>query len=101
LAACVKKEIRQDELFARYGGEEFAVAMPETDLEEACAAAERIRQLVEAHPFHYADRTFQVTVSLGVTVTTGTDVASSAQLIARADEKLYQAKREGRNRVVA
>jgi two-component system cell cycle response regulator len=101
LAACVKKEIRQDELFARYGGEEFAVAMPETDLEEARAAAERIRQLVEAHPFHYADRTFQVTVSLGVTVTTGTDVASSAQLIARADEKLYQAKREGRNRVVA
>src|SRR6266851_5527687 len=86
---------------ARYGGEEFAIAMPETDLEEARAAAERIRQLLEVHPFHYAERTYQVTISLGVTVTTGTDVANAAQLIKRADEKLYQAKREGRNRVVA
>jgi diguanylate cyclase (GGDEF)-like protein len=101
LAACVKKEIRQDELFARYGGEEFAIVMPETDLDKARAAAERIRQLLEAHPFRNGDRTYQVTVSLGVTVTTGTDVASSAHLIALADEKLYQAKREGRNRVVA
>jgi diguanylate cyclase (GGDEF)-like protein len=101
LAACVKKEIRQDELFARYGGEEFAIVMPETDLDEACAAAERIRLLLETHPFQYGERTYQVTISLGVTVTTGTDVAGSAELIKRADEKLYQAKRDGRNRVVA
>jgi diguanylate cyclase (GGDEF)-like protein len=101
LAACVKKVIRQDELFARYGGEEFAIVMPETDLDEACAAAERIRQLLECHLFQYGERTFQVTISLGVTVTTGTDVNSSIELISRADAKLYQAKRDGRNRVVA
>jgi diguanylate cyclase (GGDEF)-like protein len=101
LAARVKKEIRQDELFARYGGEEFAIVMPETDLDEARAAAERIRLLLETHPFQYGEQTYQVTISLGVTVTTGTDVASSTELIKRADEKLYQAKREGRNRAVA
>jgi two-component system, cell cycle response regulator len=101
LAARVKKEIRQDELFARYGGEEFAIVMPETDLDEACAAAERIRLLLETNPFQYGEQFYQVTISLGVTVSTGTDVANSAELIKRADEKLYQAKRDGRNRVVA
>src|SRR6266852_3805123 len=45
LAACVKSEIRQDELFARYGGEEFAIVLPETNLEKAGKLAERIRQL--------------------------------------------------------
>ena len=100
LAGCVKKEIRQDELFARYGGEEFAIALPETSLDEARAAAERIRQLVEAHPFVYGDRTYQVTISLGVAATKGAEVIRSEDLIHRADEKLYQAKREGRNRVV-
>jgi diguanylate cyclase (GGDEF)-like protein len=101
LAACVKKEIRQDELFARYGGEEFAIVLPETNLDEARSAAERVRQLVEAHPFRYADKPYKVTVSLGVTVTTGKDVADSAALINRADENLYKAKNDGRNRVVA
>jgi two-component system cell cycle response regulator len=101
VAACVKKEIRQDELFARYGGEEFAIVMPETDLDDARAAAERVRQLLAAHAFQYGERRYNVTISLGVTVTTGTDVTNSADLIKRADEKLYQAKNEGRNRVVA
>src|SRR5438309_10431487 len=74
LAACVKAEIRQDELFARYGGEEFAIVLPETNLEKAGKLAERVRQLVAAHTFQYGDKQFQVTISLGVTATTGTDV---------------------------
>src|SRR5207302_139579 len=100
LAACVKQEIRQDELLARYGGEEFVIVLPETDLEDARTAAERIRELVAAHPFKYGEKSFQVTISLGVTATTGTDVTSSVDLICLADQKLYQAKNEGRNRVV-
>jgi two-component system cell cycle response regulator len=99
LAACVKNEVRQDELFARYGGEEFAIALPETDLDEAAALAERIRQLVAAHPFQYAGRPYQLTISLGVAVEKGSDVTRSSDLISRADEKLYLAKRDGRNRV--
>ncbi len=101
LAACVKQEIRQDELFARYGGEEFAVALPETNLDEATAVAERIRRLVEAHPFVYGGQSYQVTISLGVTATKATEVTQAADLIRRADEKLYLAKRQGRNRVAA
>jgi diguanylate cyclase (GGDEF)-like protein len=100
LAACVKQEIRQDELIARYGGEEFAIVLPETDLNAARALAERIRRLVASHRFQYGDRTYQVTISLGVAVTTGTEAITPTELINRADEKLYRAKREGRNRVV-
>jgi diguanylate cyclase (GGDEF)-like protein len=101
LAACVKREIRQDELFARYGGEEFALALPETDAASAVAVAERVRSVVEAHPFVYSGQPYRVTISLGVTATRAAEVAHSAELIRRADERLYQAKRQGRNRVVA
>jgi two-component system cell cycle response regulator len=101
LAACVKNLVRQDELFARYGGEEFAVLLPDTDLDEARAAAERFRHIVENHSFQYRNKSFHVTISLGVTVTIGTEVTNSAEFIKRADENLYTAKREGRNRVVA
>jgi diguanylate cyclase (GGDEF)-like protein len=101
LAACVKGVIRKEELFARYGGEEFAIVLPETTLEGGLAAAERIRHRVFDHPFQYEDKKYQVTVSLGVAVTSGEPVLTPAELLALADEKLYQAKREGRNRVVS
>jgi diguanylate cyclase (GGDEF)-like protein len=99
LANCMKGEIRQDELLARYGGEEFALVFPETDLNAALMAAERLRQLVEAHPFQYSGKRYQVTISLGVAVTTGRKAVTVAELIRCADEKLYQAKNQGRNRV--
>jgi diguanylate cyclase (GGDEF)-like protein len=101
LAASVKTSIRKEELFARYGGEEFSVVLPETTREGGIKAAERIRQLVEAHPFQYEDKPYHVTVSIGVATTTGEEALSPSDLIRIADEKLYQAKREGRNRVVA
>jgi diguanylate cyclase (GGDEF)-like protein len=101
LAACVAKIVRQDELLARYGGEEFAVVLPETGLGEAVSLAERIREAVVNHPFQYHGQSFPVTVSLGVAVTTGLDGLTTTDLIRRADERLYLAKREGRNRVVS
>jgi diguanylate cyclase (GGDEF)-like protein len=101
LAACVKGVIRKEELFARYGGEEFAIVLPETTLEGGVAAAERIRARVFDHPFQYENKLYRVTVSLGVAVTSGEPVVTPAELLALADEKLYQAKREGRNRVVS
>jgi diguanylate cyclase (GGDEF)-like protein len=100
LAASVKGVVRKEELFARYGGEEFAIVLPETDLDGASSAAERIRARVAEHPFQYEDKSYRVTVSLGVAVTSGTPAISPAELLAQADEKLYQAKRDGRNRVV-
>jgi diguanylate cyclase (GGDEF)-like protein len=100
LAAAVKAGIRKEELFARYGGEEFTVVLPETNSEGGAQVAERIRQLVEAHLFQYEGKVYQVTISMGVATTQGDDSLTPHELLRQADDKLYQAKREGRNRVV-
>jgi len=101
LASCVKTTVRKGDLIARYGGEEFAVIMPETTSEGGWKFAERLRTLVESHPFRYEDKTFHLTVSVGVASSNGETWITSNELIRQADEKLYQAKQEGRNRVVA
>jgi diguanylate cyclase (GGDEF)-like protein len=101
LAACVKASIRKEELFARYGGEEFVLVLPETSHKRGFEVSERIRQLVENHPFEYEGHTYQVTISVGVVATTGEEALTPHELIGKADAKLYQAKREGANRVVA
>jgi diguanylate cyclase (GGDEF)-like protein len=99
LAARIKSNVRKEELFARYGGEEFAVVLPETTVEGAAKLGERLRKVVEQQPFRFDDRTFGVTISLGVATTCG-EALTPPDLIRRADEKLYQAKHQGRNRVV-
>lgn len=101
LAARVKSNVRKEELFARYGGEEFAIVLPETTREGAVQLGERIRQVVELQPFTYEDQPFQITISLGVATTTGDASMTPHALIRLADEKLYQAKNLGRNRVVS
>ncbi len=99
LAACVRPVVRAEELFARYGGEEFAVVLPECAAEAAAGVAERLRAEVERHPFQFQGTAVPVTVSVGVAVATGLEPLSASDLIGRADEKLYEAKRAGRNRV--
>jgi diguanylate cyclase (GGDEF)-like protein len=100
LAARIKGNIRKEELFARYGGEEFAVVLPETPRAGAVHLSERLVTVISSQPFQYEDRVYQVTISAGVTTTMGEEI-SPTELIRRADEKLYQAKHEGRNRVVS
>ena len=97
MKGCVRKE----ELYARYGGEEFVVVLPETTQEGAVAVAERIRTMVERHQFQYEGKTYPVSVSMGVAATNGDATLTPHELIRQADDKLYQAKHEGRNRVVA
>jgi diguanylate cyclase (GGDEF)-like protein len=101
LAGCVKGSVRKEELFARYGGEEFAIVLPETTPENGTLVAERIRQLVERHPFQYEGKTFPVTISIGVSATSGDAALTPHDLIRQADEKLFLAKNTGRNRVVS
>jgi diguanylate cyclase (GGDEF)-like protein len=87
---------------ARYGGEEFVVALPETGLEGAVEVAERIRSRIEAQaiPIIGGDGDLRVTASLGAATMPG--AADDVQgLIAAADAALYEAKREGKNRVHA
>jgi diguanylate cyclase (GGDEF)-like protein len=100
LAARIKGNIRKEELFARYGGEEFAVVLPETANEGALILADRLVKVISQQPFQYEDKPIQVTISSGLTTTVGEKGISPADLIRRADEKLYQAKKDGRNRVV-
>jgi diguanylate cyclase (GGDEF)-like protein len=80
----------------RYGGEEIAVILAETDLGEACAAAEGLRREVEAARMSFLGNAVSVTVSIGCAELAAGD-AGPRDLVARADEALYRAKRGGRN----
>jgi two-component system, cell cycle response regulator len=99
LASFLRGTIRRDELLARYGGEEFGVVLPETDQEGASHMAERLRKQVDEHSFQFENVSYHITISLGIAVTSGDEPMTPFELIGRADDKLYQAKREGRNRV--
>jgi diguanylate cyclase (GGDEF)-like protein len=101
LSAMVKGSVRKEELFARYGGEEFVIVLPETNLENGKLVAERIRGLVERHAFQYEGKTIPVTISAGVAATHGDVALTPHELIRQADENLFQAKNDGRNRVCA
>lgn len=99
LGKVLRTDLRNIDLPARYGGEEFAVIMPHTPKPYAGSVAERLRMNVEESNLFHTDRLRTVTVSIGVAAypVDATDVDS---LIDAADNALYQAKREGRNRVV-
>jgi diguanylate cyclase (GGDEF)-like protein len=101
IVSMIKEAIRKEELFARYGGEEFIVVLPETNREGAMQMSERLRELVEKHQFQYEGKGYKVTISLGVVSTEGEENLTPNDVIRQADDRLYQAKREGRNRVVA
>src|SRR5262245_55027337 len=91
--------IRSFDMAARLGGEEFVVVMPDTPPEDAMAAAERLRAKIAESPLATAGgRAICVTASLGVAASVRGD--DSAALLKRADQALYAAKRDGRNRVV-
>jgi diguanylate cyclase (GGDEF)-like protein len=102
LSVLLKETSREDELVGRYGGEEFLLVMPGTAKSEGLSAAERIRCMIAEHDFPFGETQplGRVTVSGGLATWPhdGDDVDT---LIRAADEALYQAKREGRNRVFA
>jgi two-component system, cell cycle response regulator len=97
----IKRSIRGIDLACRYGGEEFVIIMPETDMAVAAMVAERLRRRVAADPFAVAQGTrhIPVTISIGIAGLRGKE-DTAASLLKRADEALYRAKRDGRNRVV-
>jgi two-component system, cell cycle response regulator len=99
-ATRLKKSIRGIDLACRYGGEEFVVVMPETDLAVATMVAERLRRRIasEAFSIQQGARSIEVTISIGIAGLGRTD--SPATVLKRADQALYRAKRDGRNRVV-
>jgi two-component system cell cycle response regulator len=96
----IRKSIRGIDLACRYGGEEFVVVMPETDMAVATVVAERLRRRIASEPFpiQQGARTVDVTISIGLAALGRDD--NAARVIKRADQALYRAKRDGRNRVV-
>lgn len=98
LAQLVKGRTRAEETVARYGGEEFAVLVPETGLDGSIVLAEELRRLVEEHPFSFEDEVIPLTISIGVASLAGKQL-DIHEYIKLADERLYMAKRAGRNRV--
>lgn len=98
LASVIKERIRCEDIVARYGGEEFSIIMPELSSENATVFADRLREMVENSSFQFDDAAIPVTVSIGIATMIG-ELIESQELISIADEKLYQAKRSGRNRV--
>ena len=98
IAQRIKQIIRPYDLFGRYGGEEFVMLMCDIDKENVIKATERIRQSVSDLPVEYEDKKIPITASFGIARVVS--VAEFAKSIDAADEALYQAKKEGRNRVV-
>jgi two-component system cell cycle response regulator len=97
----VRKCIRNIDLACRYGGEEFVLVMPETDKAVATMVAERLRRRIASEPFgiQQGARSLEVTISIGIAAASGS-ADTAAAILKRADQALYQAKRDGRNRVV-
>ena len=92
------RSVRETDLTARYGGEEFVILLPHTLETGALAVAERIRTEVERMRFA-RERGLSVTVSGGLVGFPDPGISTPEMLLRHADEALYQAKREGRNRI--
>ena len=91
--------VRDIDFTARYGGEEFAVILTGVGKKEAAAVAEHIRKALEGRRFSFNGAVTNVTASFGVAEFPG-EASISSQLVRAADERLYRAKHEGRNRVI-
>lgn len=98
LGALVRNRVRRDDVPSRTGGEEFAVILPEVSRDGAMQLAEKLRAAVEASVFKFEGTQIPVTVSMGVAEWVPA-IADPQELVKIADEKLYEAKRTGRNRV--
>jgi two-component system cell cycle response regulator len=101
-ATRIKKSIRGIDLACRLGGEEFVIVMPETDMAVATIVAERLRRRIATEPFviESGAKKLDVTISIGI-ATLDAPEDNAAAILKRADQALYRAKRDGRNRVVA
>jgi diguanylate cyclase (GGDEF)-like protein len=100
IAKLAGSTVRAEDVFARYGGEEFSILCRGVGLENAGVLGERLRALMEGSVFELDGARVPITISVGVAAHPAIPVENGLQLIAAADEALYEAKRGGRNRVL-
>jgi diguanylate cyclase (GGDEF)-like protein len=98
VADSFRSELRESDHVARYGGDEFAVILPETPLDSALSAAEKLREAIESLKVVCDNKDIFVTISFGVSAIPTTHNISREELKKRADTALYEAKKQGRNR---
>jgi len=97
LSKRIKKVLRETDIFIRFGGEEFIVLLPMTKVVGALTIAKKLLKTASAEAFDFHNNRIEVTISIGVTSPLQSDTI--ATLIERADQALYQAKTNGRNRI--
>ena len=97
LANVLQRNLRGNDIAARTGGEEFSMILPDTDIEGAIGAGEKVRYMIAGHPWDLRP----VTASLGIAtrVFNKTSTMDTSSLISEADTALYHSKRQGRNRL--
>jgi diguanylate cyclase (GGDEF)-like protein len=101
LAQKLRDLLRNADIIGRYGGEEFVVLLPESNLEASTKVAERIRKTIEAETIK-TDKFGDISITISIGVSNFTSKAEDlASVIDNADKALYEAKKDGRNRVVA
>ncbi|MEF3280300.1 MAG: sensor domain-containing diguanylate cyclase [Elusimicrobiota bacterium] len=95
----IKKAVREFDFIARYGGEEFAIILPQTPKNQAVEISKIIQKKIKLEVFEFENKKFSITVSMGI-AEFPKEATSKSQLIRVADERLYRAKREGRDRII-
>jgi diguanylate cyclase (GGDEF)-like protein len=100
VALRVEEGMRAEDSLGRYGGEEFLMVLPGIGGAQAVLIAHRIRLLIAEHPFDTEAGDLDITMSLGVSCTQYPEIVGAENLVKAADQALYRAKHEGRNRVV-
>lgn len=101
IAQILQSASRKVDLICRYGGEEFVIILPQTDKEQTRICAEKIRTAIQNHQFDFKGTLVEVTASLGVASFEEVVFDNYESIIALADARLYQAKTQGRNKVIS
>jgi diguanylate cyclase (GGDEF)-like protein len=99
LSSITKTSVREFDFVARYGGEEFVIIMPATDIPKATQIAEALRKNIKKILFNFNGREFRIQVSIGI-AEFPKDGTSKSQFIRACDERLYRAKKVGRDRII-
>ncbi|WOD11467.1 diguanylate cyclase [Pseudomonas sp. NyZ704] len=99
IAQQLSRRLRKSDFIGRFGGEEFVLLMPGTTAEQAASALEALRQGIEESPFHFKTERVTITISVGYTAFKRDDTLD--EVFGRADRAMYQAKEQGRNRIVS
>jgi diguanylate cyclase (GGDEF)-like protein len=99
LSKILTSSVRKGDIVGRYGGEEFSIVLPGAIRDDAYNLCERIRSRVDEHEFSIGDQKVKITISIGVFAHEFDDSSPETEIIQKADELLYKAKKNGRNRV--